>query len=116
MLTLAQLLQRHGQPQHGAPYAQSAIEQQLSVIPEWQCKDGALQRSYSFKNYYETIAFVNALAFMVHHEDHHPDLQVGYNRCEVRFNTHSIGGISENDFISAAKAEAIYKLQFTATN
>lgn len=73
----------------------------------WRHVDDALVREFRFRNYYETIAFVNALAFLVHAEDHHPDLAVSFNRCEVRFNTHSVGGISENDFICAAKVDAL---------
>lgn len=84
------------------------VAAQLAALPDWRHADGALCRFYRFADYYETIAFVNALAYMVHREDHHPDLAVGYNRCEVRFNTHSVGGISENDFICAAKADAIF--------
>ncbi len=56
------------------------------------------------------MAFVNALAWIAHTEDHHPDLQVGYYRCTVRFSTHSVGGISVNDFICAAKADALVSL------
>ncbi len=114
MKTLAQLLGSHCQAQHGSALAEADIASQLGVLPHWHYVDGALQRRYSFKNYYETLAFVNALAYMVHGEDHHPDLQVGYNRCEVRFNTHSIGGISENDFICAAKAEAVFEQSLAA--
>jgi 4a-hydroxytetrahydrobiopterin dehydratase len=66
-----------------------------------------LQRSLKFKNYYETIAFVNALAWVAHQDDHHPDIEVSYNRCVVHYSTHSIGGISENDFICAAKIDAL---------
>ena len=66
-----------------------------------------LQRSFKFKNYYETIAFVNALAWIAHQDDHHPDIEVSYNRCVVHYSTHSIGGISENDFICAAKIDAL---------
>ena len=66
-----------------------------------------IQRSVKFKNYYQTIAFVNALAWIANQEDHHPDLEVSYNRCVVHFSTHSIGGISENDFICAAKIDAL---------
>lgn len=84
------------------------VTAQLKVLDQWAFDGGALKKTYRFENYYETLAFVNALAFMVHREDHHPDLHVGYNRCEVRFNTHSVDGISENDFISAAKADAVY--------
>jgi 4a-hydroxytetrahydrobiopterin dehydratase len=66
-----------------------------------------ITRSYAFGNYYETIAFVNALAWIAHSEDHHPDLEVSYNRCTVRFSTHSIGGLSDNDFICAARIDAL---------
>ncbi len=62
-----------------------------------------ISRTYLFKNYYETMAFVNALAWIAHREDHHPDIEVGYKRCHVRYSTHAIGGLSHNDFICAAK-------------
>jgi 4a-hydroxytetrahydrobiopterin dehydratase len=79
------------------------------VHGDWSIKDEgkAIQRSFRFTNYYETIAFVNALAWVAHREDHHPDLEVGYNRCRVRYGTHSVGGLSENDFICAAKLDAL---------
>ena len=84
------------------------ISAQLSALDGWVSDAGALKKIYRFRNYYETLAFVNAVAYVVHQEDHHPDLHVGYDRCEVRYNTHSVNGISENDFISAAKVDAIY--------
>ncbi len=71
-------------------------------------KDGQMiQRVFRFKNYYQTIAFVNALAWVAHHQDHHPDLEVGYNRCVVHYSTHTVGGLSENDFICAARIDAL---------
>ena len=88
------------------------VAAQLQVLPAWQHVNGALVRDYRFADYFETLAFVNALAFMIHREDHHPELVVSYNRCEIRFNTHSVGGISENDFICAAKADAVHAQQF----
>ena len=66
-----------------------------------------ISRSYKFCNYYQTMAFVNALAWIAHAEDHHPDLEVGYKRCQVRYSTHAIGGLSENDFICAARVDAL---------
>lgn len=66
-----------------------------------------IQRTFKFGNYYQTIAFVNALAWVAHSEDHHPDLGVSYNRCRVIFSTHSVGGLSENDFICAAHIDAL---------
>ena len=73
----------------------------------WRLIDGALEKTFSFKNYCETIAFVNALAFIAHAEDHHPDLAVGYNKCTVRFNTHDVNGISASDFFCASKVDAL---------
>lgn len=66
-----------------------------------------ISRTCRFGNYYQTIAFVNALAWVAHAEDHHPDLEVGYNRCRIRYSTHAIGGLSENDFICAARIDAL---------
>jgi 4a-hydroxytetrahydrobiopterin dehydratase len=115
MLTRAQLLARTSRALEGQPAIGDAeVHAQLAVLPDWALANGALERSYRFANYYETIAFVNALAFIVHREDHHPDLVVSYNRCTVRFNTHSVGGISENDFICAAKADALHAQHFGA--
>jgi 4a-hydroxytetrahydrobiopterin dehydratase len=66
-----------------------------------------IERTFAFKNYYRTLAFVNAVAWIAHQEDHHPEMEVGYNRCRVRYSTHSVGGLSENDFICAAKVDAL---------
>jgi 4a-hydroxytetrahydrobiopterin dehydratase len=112
MRSLADLLQLHCRHLDGAAMADADIAAQLAVLPAWQFESGALARTFRFGNYYETLAFVNALAFMIHREDHHPDLLVSYNRCSVRFNTHSVGGISENDFICAAKTDAVFAQQF----
>jgi 4a-hydroxytetrahydrobiopterin dehydratase len=66
-----------------------------------------ISRTFRFKDYYRTMAFVNALAWVAHEQDHHPDIEVGYNRCHVRYSTHAIGGLSENDFICAARLDAL---------
>jgi len=86
------------------------IRKHLAQVPGWALADGAIEKSYKFPDYHRTIAFVNALAWIAHAEDHHPDLAVSYNRCTVRFNTHSVGGISINDFICAAKVDALLNL------
>jgi 4a-hydroxytetrahydrobiopterin dehydratase len=80
-------------------------EAMLSQIPGWALnKDNTeINRTYEFKNYYQTMAFVNALAWIAHREDHHPDINVSYKRCQVRYSTHAIKGLSANDFICAAK-------------
>jgi 4a-hydroxytetrahydrobiopterin dehydratase len=73
----------------------------------WRLIDGSLEKTFSFKNYYETIAFVNAVAFIANAEDHHPDLALGYSKCTVRFNTHDVQGISVSDFFCASKVDAL---------
>ena len=73
----------------------------------WRLIDGALEKTFAFKNYYETMAFVNALAFIAHTEDHHPDLAVSYGKCGVRFNTHDVNGISASDIFCASKVDAL---------
>ena len=66
-----------------------------------------IRREFAFRDFYRTMSFVNALAHIANIEDHHPDLEVGYNYCRVPFTTHAIGGLSENDFICAAKIDLI---------
>jgi len=68
---------------------------------------GEIHQTFRFKDFHQTMDFVNAVAEVAHREDHHPDLVVGYNRCEVHYRTHAIGGLSENDFICAAKIDAL---------
>jgi 4a-hydroxytetrahydrobiopterin dehydratase len=113
-LTLDELLTRACQPLRGAPLDAAAVQAQLDMLPAWRCAEGVLVRSYRFANYDQTIDFVNALADLARREDHHPELRVTYDRCEVRFDTHSVGGISANDFICAAKTDALYALRFSA--
>jgi 4a-hydroxytetrahydrobiopterin dehydratase len=67
----------------------------------------AIEKTYTFDNYFETISFVNAVAFIAHAQDHHPDLSVHFNRCVVRFNTRDVGGISMTDFDCAARVDAL---------
>src|SRR5688572_9212659 len=81
------------------------VKQLLGELQGWSlAADGKhISRTFAFKNFHETMAFVNALAWVAHREDHHPDLEVSYKHCLVRYNTHTVGGLSENDFICAAK-------------
>ena len=83
------------------------VARHLASTPGWAVVDGAIEKTYTFADFHRTMAFVNALAWIAHTEDHHPDLAVSYGRCTVRFNTHSVGGLSINDFICAAKADAL---------
>ena len=82
----------------------------LRQLKGWILEDGKLVKVYPFSNYHHTMAFVNALAWVSHREDHHPDLDVGYNKCRVAYWTHAVGGLSENDFICAAKCDALFDL------
>jgi 4a-hydroxytetrahydrobiopterin dehydratase len=75
----------------------------------WKLIDGALEKTYPFGDFHETMAFVNALAWVAHREDHHPDLALSYGSCTVRFNTHDVDGISASDFFCAAAVDALLK-------
>ena len=90
-----------------APLSPEQVKPLLKGLPGWALEGGMIAKTYTFKNYFETMAFVNAAAWVSHREDHHPDLLVGYNKCRIEYSTHSIGGLSENDFICAAKCDAI---------
>ncbi len=83
------------------------VERHLAGAPGWALVAGAIEKTFRFDDYHRTLAFVNAVAWIAHREDHHPDISFGFNRCTLRFNTHSVGGISLNDFICAAKIEAL---------
>jgi 4a-hydroxytetrahydrobiopterin dehydratase len=86
--------------------AQTLMQQ---LQPEWKLADDgkSLHREWRFKNFYHTMSFVNAAAHIANTEDHHPDLEIGYGYCRMKYWTHAIGGLSENDFICAAKVDAL---------
>ena len=86
------------------------IDNLLKALEGWTLADCSIVKTYSFKNYYETIAFVNAAAWISHREDHHPEMLVGYNTCRVSYVTHAINGLSTNDFICAAKLDKLFEL------
>ncbi|HYW57611.1 MAG TPA: 4a-hydroxytetrahydrobiopterin dehydratase [Polaromonas sp.] len=73
----------------------------------WRLIDGSLDKTFTFKNFHETMGFVNAVAFIANAEDHHPDLTLSYGKCNVRFNTHDVNGISVSDFFCASKVDAL---------
>ena len=79
------------------------------LSPEWRLSGEGpyLRREFKFRDFYRTMSFVNAIAHVANIEDHHPDLEIGYNYCRVQYTTHAIGGLSENDFICAAKIDRI---------
>jgi len=101
-------------PIHQNRRALSATEivTQLSLLngeqPQgWRLIDGSLEKTFSFKNFHETMGFANAVAFIANAEDHHPDLALSYGKCTVRFNTHDVNGISVSDFFCASKVDAL---------
>ncbi|HUS24893.1 MAG TPA: 4a-hydroxytetrahydrobiopterin dehydratase [Candidatus Binatia bacterium] len=89
--------------------APRVAELMQQLTPRWKTVTGgeAILGEFEFKNYYRTVAFVNAVAWIAHTEDHHPDVIFGYRKVTVRYWTHNIGGLSENDFICAAKVDAL---------
>ena len=105
------LRQKHCESCEGIGQALSDI-QIRNLMPQlhkaWQViHDKEIKRSFTFKNFYETMAFVNAMAWIANKENHHPDIEAGYNYCHVRFMTHALKGLSLNDFICAAKVDAL---------
>ncbi len=111
-MTVCDLAGRHCKPCEGGVQpltAEQAGELLKSLHADWTLSEdgGEIRRTCRFGNYYQTMAFVNAVAWIAHGEDHHPDIEVGYNRCHIRYSTHAIGGLSENDFICAARIDAL---------
>lgn len=93
-----------------AALAEAQVAPLLKGLEGWALEGNAIAKTFRFSNFHETMAFVNATAWISHREDHHPDLAVGYSQCRVSYSTHAIGGLSENDFICAAKIEALFDL------
>jgi len=92
------------------PHSEGAIHAALEQLDGWEYVEGEIVRVFDFRNYYETMAFVNAVAWISHSEDHHPEMEVGYKTCKVRYQTHAINGISDNDFICAAKLNELRRM------
>lgn len=109
---MAGLAQKKCKPCEGgvSPLTAAEAASLLKGLKGWAIAEGRLAKTYDFADYYDTMAFVNATAWISHREDHHPDLAVGYNKCRVEYITHAIGGLSENDFICAAKIDALCDL------
>ena len=98
---------RSCQEVQGDPIADEKADQWLEQIPGWQRDGNKLERAFEFKDHYEAMAFVHAVAYISHAENHHPEMVVGYNSVVIRYTTHSVGGLSENDFICAAKVNRL---------
>ena len=85
--------------------AQSEVDRLLRQLSGWMQTDNAIVKTYPFKNYYQTLAFVNASAWISHREDHHPDLNLGFKQCKITYPTHAVKGLTLNDFICASKLD-----------
>lgn len=103
------LQQKHCRPCEGGtpPLEETEVTALLQRLEGWELEGNCIGKTFQFKNFHQTMAFVNAVAWIAHREGHHPDLNVGFNRCRVSYTTHAVGGLSENDFICAAKVDAL---------
>jgi 4a-hydroxytetrahydrobiopterin dehydratase len=110
-MNLEQLAARHCEPRKGKGDAldEAAVRELLGLLPGWERVDDgrAIARDFRFKDFHRTLGFINAVGFMANREDHHPDLEAGYGHCRVLWSTHDVGGLSLNDFICAARVEAL---------
>ena len=89
--------------------SQQEAQSMLKALNQWELDANLkfIKKSYKFKNFYHTMAFVNAVAFIANQENHHPDIKCGYNYCDLVLTTHAIDGLSENDYILAAKIDKL---------
>jgi 4a-hydroxytetrahydrobiopterin dehydratase len=110
-MNLQQLAALHCEPRKGKADALDdvQVDEWLALLPGWERTDGghAIARDFKFKDFHHTLGFINAVGFMANREDHHPDLEAGYGHCRVSWSTHDVGGLSLNDFICAARVEAL---------
>jgi 4a-hydroxytetrahydrobiopterin dehydratase len=83
------------------------IKGYLSRLSGWKLSGKEIVKTFEFKNFHETMGFVNAIAYIANREDHHPDLEVSYKTCKVHYSSHEVGGLSENDFICATKIDQL---------
>lgn len=90
-----------------SPSEAQALMSQLSDVWKLAADGRSIRGEWKFRNFYHAMSFVNAVAHLANAEDHHPDLEVGYGYCRMTYNTHAIGGLSQNDFICAAKVDAL---------
>ena len=110
---MSELQSKHCIPCEGGvtPLTLAEAKAFLANMPGWETDAEAslIFRRFTFRNFYVTMGFVNAVAWMAHQENHHPDMEIGFNYCTVKYTTHAINGLSENDFICAAKVNLLEK-------
>jgi 4a-hydroxytetrahydrobiopterin dehydratase len=107
-----ELARRKCKPCEGgvAPLTPEQVRPMLKGLQGWELEGKGIAKTFKFSDYYATMAFVNAAAWVSHREDHHPDMLVKWGECRVSYWTHAIGGLSENDFICAAKLDALFEI------
>lgn len=108
---MSELEQKHCKPCEGGAsvLAPEKVEHLLRQVPGWSVSDDgkSITRKFQFKGFFRTMSFINAMAWIANQEGHHPDFSAGYNYCRVTFTTHELDGLSENDFICAARVNAL---------
>jgi len=110
-MNATELSNQHCQPRKGKQHALAAEEaaKLLRALPGWQLRENgkAIVKDFKFEDFHRTLGFINAVGFMANHEDHHPDIEAGYGHCQLLWSTHDVGGLSMNDFICAARVDAL---------
>lgn len=110
-MSLAELASQSCQPRQGREHAVSEAQARalLDALPGWAlaADGGAITKDFRFADFHHTLGFINAVGFMANQQDHHPDLEAGYGHCRLAWSTHDVGGLSMNDFICAARVEAL---------
>ncbi|HZP64908.1 MAG TPA: 4a-hydroxytetrahydrobiopterin dehydratase [Rudaea sp.] len=110
-MTLEELRKAHCAPLKGKEHAlgEARARELLALLPGWELAAGGaeIRKAFRFDDFLHALAFVNALGFVAERENHHPDIELGWGRCLVKYSTHDVGGLSMNDFVSAAQAEAL---------
>lgn len=103
------LASQHCQPRKGKEHALDAaqVDELLRQLPGWQRRGDAIVKDFRFADFHHTLGFISAVGFMANQEDHHPDLEAGYGHCQLLWSTHDVGGLSLNDFICAARVDAL---------
>ena len=106
---LSALAERHCRPCRDIPpMANVEAQKHLLHVPGWVLSNNKIEKEYKFKTYLEGLDFANKIGHVAEEQDHHPDILIGWRRVKLSLTTHSIKGLSENDFIMAAKAEEAY--------
>jgi 4a-hydroxytetrahydrobiopterin dehydratase len=109
MLSLKELAAKRSVERKGSPLTRQEVEQHMQSLPGWNSKNGSIEKEFRFKSYLEGLAFANEIGQIAERENHHPDILIKWRRVKLTLSTHSVEGLSENDFILAAKSELKYQ-------